>query len=226
YFKVMRIRPDQPDWPGRDRFILSKGHAAPALYATLAARGFLLPDELLTFDQINSRLQGHPCMRTTPGVDMSSGSLGQGLSVGLGMALGSGLRGRQLHVWVLLGDGELQEGQVWEAAMAASKYKVANLTAIVDLNALQLAGSTEETMPLKPLGEKWQAFGWDVIAVNGHEFQEIIPALEQAKAGEKPTAILAATIKGKGVSFMENQVAWHSGGIDNQQLIQALKELN
>ncbi|MBC7342839.1 MAG: transketolase [Clostridia bacterium] len=225
YFEVMRIDPCSPNWEERDRFILSKGHAAPALYAVLAARGYFPEEELLTFDAIDSRLQGHPCMKTTPGVDMSSGSLGQGLSVGLGMALGAKLKQKDFRVWVLLGDGELQEGQVWEAAMAAVKYRTTNLTAIVDMNGLQLMGKVSEIMPIASARAKWEAFGWAVTEIDGHDFREIISAMRDATDTARPVVILANTIKGKGVSFMENQVYWHSAAISDKQLQLAMGEL-
>lgn len=226
YTKILRIDPSNPLWEDRDRFILSKGHAAPALYAALAEKGFFPAEELLTFDQINSRFQGHPDMKKTPGVDMSSGSLGQGLSVGVGMALAARMQKKSCHIWVLMGDGELQEGQVWEAAMSAVKYSLDNLTAIVDINTLQLVGPVEQTMPLNPIKDKWAAFGWNVLEIDGHDHEQIWHAAQIAIHHKgRPTIILARTIKGKGVSFMENTVKWHSGGISSEELEQALKEI-
>jgi len=225
--KVMRVDPARPAWPERDRFILSKGHAAPALYATLAELGYFSLDHLLTFDHIDSILQGHPDMTKTPGVDMSSGSLGQGLSVGVGMALGARVLHHDFRTYVLLGDGELQEGQVWEAAMLASKYHLNNLTAIVDANCLQLAGQTSVIMPTcEPYGPKWAAFGWNVLEADGHDIPAIAAALGRARAyGDGPTIIVAHTVKGKGVSFMEHNVAWHSRALTPEELTRALQDL-
>ncbi len=228
YYGLMRIDPVRPDWRDRDRFILSKGHSCPALYATLAEKGYFSPEHLLTFDHVDSILQGHPDMTKTPGVDMSTGSLGQGLSVGIGMALGARLRGSDFHTYVLLGDGELQEGQVWEAAMAASKFRLDNLTAIVDANRLQLADTVEEIMPSgKPSEAKWRAFGWNVLEMDGHDIRQILTVLDQARrhVGE-PTVVIAHTVKGKGVSFMEDNVAWHSRGLAPDELSQALRDLS
>ncbi|ACX52944.1 Transketolase domain protein [Ammonifex degensii KC4] len=225
YFRVMRIDPENPQDPDRDRFILSKGHAAPALYAVLAERGFFPVSWLESLRRLGSPLQGHPDMRKVPGVEMSTGSLGQGLSVGVGMALAAKLRGSGCRVFVLLGDGECQEGQVWEAAMAAGHYRLNNLVAIVDRNRLQIDGETEKVMALEPLAAKWRAFNWSVIEIDGHNFEEIVPALERVGYAQKPTAIIAHTVKGKGVSFMENQVDWHGVAPKPEQGIQALKEL-
>ena len=210
YFHVMRIRPKEPRWEGRDRFILSKGHACPVLYAALALRGFFPIRELYTLRKINSILQGHPDMKKTPGVDMTSGSLGHGLSVGVGMALAAKLDNRSYRVYVLLGDGELQEGLVWEAAMAAAHYKLDNLTAIVDYNGLQVDGRVSDIMEVAPVAEKWRSFGWRVIEIDGHDFYQILESLEVAKKNKNcPLVIVARTVKGKGVSFMENVVDWH-----------------
>lgn len=225
YFQVLRVDPRRPDDPERDRFILSKGHACPALYATLAERGFFPLSWLEDLRRLGSPLQGHPDMRKVPGVEMSTGSLGQGLSVGVGMALAGRLRESGYRVYVLLGDGECQEGQVWEAAMAAAHYRLRNLVAIVDRNGLQIDGPTEEVLALEPLADKWKAFGWSVITVNGHDFGELLSAFESVGYARRPTAIIARTVKGKGVSFMENQVDWHGKAPNREQGEQALKEL-
>ncbi|MEW6425621.1 MAG: transketolase [Bacillota bacterium] len=226
YFKVLRVDPQNPDWPERDRFVMSKGHASAGYYATLAEAGFISPAELLTFDCINSRLQGHPDKNKTPGVDMSTGSLGQGLSVGCGMALGARLKNLDVRVYVLLGDGELNEGQVWEAAMSAAKYGLDNLTAIVDRNNVQLVGPTEENMPLEPLEEKWKAFGWEVLSADGHDIRDLYEKLIRAREIKgKPAVLIARTMKGKGVSFMEGTAAWHSKAPSDAELAMALREL-
>lgn len=226
YFHELRLDPERPDWPDRDRFILSKGHAAPLLYAALAKRGFFPVEELLTLRRLGSRLQGHPDCRRLPGVEMSTGSLGQGLSVGNGLALAAKLDGRPYRVYVLLGDGEIQEGMVWEASMAAAHYRLDNLVAIVDHNGLQIDGPVVEVMSPEPLAQKWQAFGWEVLSVNGHEVGEIAGALEYARGVKgKPTMIIAETVKGKGVSFMENRVEWHGVAPKGEELARALAEL-
>ncbi len=226
YFGELRIRPEEPDWPDRDRFILSKGHAAIGLYAVLALRGYLDLDELPTFDKGDSRLQGHPDVTRLPGLDASTGSLGQGLSAGVGMALGARLAGKDFHTFVLMGDGEIQEGMVWEAVQVAARYKLTNLTAIVDRNGLQQFGlpSTSETT-LTDRGDRrdpwfgvdlsavFQAFGWRVIEINGHDYDQIGQALRLARAGDphgRPTVLLAHTVKGKGLSLAEGQHTWHS----------------
>lgn len=227
YFDKMRINPAEPDWPERDRFILSKGHVAPGLYATLALRGFFPVGELASLRQFGSRLQGHPDMRKTPGVDMTSGSLGQGLSVGIGMALAAKHTGRSYRTFVLLGDGEVQEGQVWEAAMAAAHLKVRRLIAIVDYNKVQLDGLVSEIMEIAPLAEKWQDFGWHVLECCGHEPSELSRTLDGAlEACENgPVVVIAHTVKGKGVSFMENKSEWHGLAPDEAQYAQAMREL-
>lgn len=226
YFRTMSLRPEDPKWDDRDRFILSKGHACPAVYAALAELGLFSTDAFETFDSINSILQGHPDMRKTPGIDMSSGSLGQGLSVGAGMALGAKLKGAAWKVYVLLGDGELNEGQVWEAAMSAAKLELDNLIAIVDRNKLQLMAPTEEAMPLEPLAAKWENFGWRVLEVDGHDMGQLLTVLQAAQETKnKPTVIIAHTVKGRGVSFMENRVEWHSKAPTPEQFVQALAEL-
>ena len=225
FFSVMRVDPQDPEWEGRDRFILSKGHAAPVYYAALARRGYFPAEMLQTYDELDSLLQGHPDMRC-PGVDMSSGSLGQGLSVGLGMALGARLKAIDARVFVLLGDGELQEGQVWEAAMAAAKYGADNLVAIIDDNRIQLMGDTATIMSVEPIAEKWRAFNWHVLEVDGHDPAAIVGACAAAgRAKGRPTVILAHTVKGKGVSFMENTHAWHSALVTDDLKEQALAEL-
>lgn len=227
YFHEMKLDPNNPHWPERDRFVLSKGHAAPVLYAALAEKGFLPRAELSTLRKINSRLQGHPDMKKLPGVEMSTGSLGQGLSAANGMALAGKLDKQDYRVYVLLGDGECQEGQVWEAAMASAHYKLDNLVAFLDHNGLQIDGPVTEVMSPEPLVDKWIAFGWHVIRINGHSFTEIINALEIAKnTKNKPTMIVADTIKGCGVSFMQNQASWHGTAPNKKQIAQALQELS
>jgi transketolase len=226
YFSEMRIDPKNPAWPERDRLVLSKGHCAPSIYAALVLRGVIAPETLADLRQTGCILQGHPCMKTVPGIDISTGSLGHGLSLGLGMALGARLKKKDFHVYVLLGDGELNEGQNWEAAMAASKYRLSNLTAIVDRNRVQLDGPTEEIMPLEPLAEKWQAFNWSVLRVDGHDVEAVVRALRRARAdAQGPTIIIAKTIKGKGVSFMENSHLWHGRPPTREEFERALSEL-
>lgn len=226
YFYILRIDPENPKWEDRDRVVLSKGHASAAWYAALAERGYFPKEELLTFDHVDSRLQGHPDMNRTPGVDMSSGSLGQGISAAIGMALAARYLKKTYRTFVILGDGETQEGQVWEAAMTAAHYKLDNLIVTLDYNKLQLFGQTNTIMNIEPVIEKWQAFGWNTIEINGHRINEIIQALENAVKFEgKPTIIVAHTIKGKGVSFMENKVEWHALPPTKKQAKQALKEL-
>lgn len=226
YFHEMRIDPSNPNWQDRDRFVLSKGHAAPALYAILAEKGFFPKEELRTLRKTGSMLQGHPDMKKTPGVDMTTGSLGQGLSAANGMAIAGKLDGKDYRVYVLLGDGELEEGQVWEAAMAAAHYKLDNLTAFVDHNGLQIDGPITDVMSPEIIQEKFKAFGWHVIDINGHDFEEIINAIDQAKKIKgKPTVIVANTVKGKGVPYMENQVDWHGKAPTKEQAQEALTAL-
>jgi transketolase len=234
YFRVMKVRAEEPDWPDRDRFILSKGHSSIALYATLAARGYFPRDELMTFDAIDSRLQGHPDMTRLPGLDMSTGSLGQGLSPGIGMALGARRLGKSWRTWVVLGDGECQEGQVWEAAFVAARYKLDNLAAFLDFNRLQQYGWPGETLQdrrppwdsIESMEAKWKAFGWNTIRIDGHDMEQILAACDTAMAHEgQPTIILASTVKGKGVSFMSGAFEWHAKVPTSEQLDQALKEL-
>jgi transketolase len=231
YFDVLNIDPRHPDWPDRDRFILSKGHSSIGLYAVLAMRGYFPITELDTFDQIDSRLQGHPDMTKLPGLDMSTGSLGQGLSPGVGMALGARLRAKEFHTWVMLGDGEIQEGQVWEAAFVASRYDLDNLITILDYNRLPQFGWPSENgftrdHPIDDPGAKFSAFGWNVVECDGHDHASIRTAFKEAlgHAGA-PTCIVAHTIKGKGVSFMEGDFNWHAKAPDDEQLHSALKEL-
>lgn len=226
YFRVMRIDPSNPEWADRDRFILSKGHACPVLYSVLAERGYFNKSNLNTLRSINSILQGHPDMCKTPGVDMSSGSLGQGLSVGIGMALSAKLRGKDYRTWVVIGDGEMQEGSIWEAAMAAPKWNLDNLTAILDYNHLQADGPVIDVMPIEPVADKWRAFGWNVIVINGHDMQQVVGAMEKVKEIKGvPTIIIANTIKGKGVSFMENVTKWHGKAPSAEEAATALAEI-
>lgn len=226
YFGEMNIDPKNPKMEDRDRFVLSKGHAAPVLYSALAEKGYINKEELMTLRKINSNLQGHPNMNDTPGVDMSTGSLGQGLSAANGMALAGKLDNKGYRVYAYLGDGELQEGQVWEAAMTSAHYKLDNLTAFVDFNGLQIDGDTSEVMNVNPIADKFEAFGWNVISINGHSFEEIFKAIDEAKTVKgKPTMIVAKTVKGKGVSFMENQAGWHGTAPSKEQCEEALKEL-
>ena len=227
YFRVARIDPARPDWAERDRFILSKGHATPGYYAILAARGFFPEKELESFDALGTRLQGHPDMRKTPGVDMSAGSLGQGLSCGIGMALGAAAKGRNLRVYVLLGDGECQEGQVWEAALYAGTHNVRGLVAVVDYNGVQLAGVTEAASSLEPFAGKWRAFNWRAITCDGHDMREVIRGLEEAKRAsvQQPVVLIARTVKGKGVSFMEGKYEWHGRAPNDEEFAAAMREL-
>ena len=225
YFNVLNIDPEKPDWSDRDRFVLSKAHACPGLYAVLSKRGFFPHEELKTFRKIDSRIQGHAHTKT-PGVEMSGGSFGQGLSFGVGLALGARLRAEAWDTWVLIGDGECDEGQIWEAAMSASHYELNNLKAIVDRNRIQNDRTTDEVMKLEPLADKWRAFGWKVFEVDGHAMPEILDVLyrtAQEKTG--PVVVIAHTVKGKGVSFMENNPAFHGSAPNDQELAQALMEL-
>jgi transketolase len=226
FFREMRVKPEDPRWADRDRFVLSKGHAAPVLYAALAEKGYFPKEELQGLRQIGRMLQGHPDMKKTPGVDMSTGSLGQGLSAANGMALAGKLDGKDYQVFVLLGDGEMAEGQVWEAAMASAHYKLDNVTAVLDFNGLQIDGTTDSVMCSSPLAEKWRAFCWHVIEVNGHDVDALIEAFAEARQVKgKPSMIIAKTVKGKGVSFMENVAGWHGNAPSAEQGEQALKEL-
>jgi transketolase len=226
YFRVMRVDPARPDWPDRDRFILSKGHACPAWYSALAERGYFGRDHLSTLRQLDSLLQGHPVMQKTPGVDMSAGSLGQGLSAGLGMALSGRLRKADYRVWVIIGDGETQEGSIWEAARAAAAHKVDNLTAIMDNNRIQNDDFVENVLPMGEIPGKWRAFGWHVIEIDGHDMAQVVSALEASRSvASQPTMIVANTVKGKGVSFMENNPAWHGQAPNDEQAEQAYAEI-
>lgn len=226
YFKEMNIDSNNAATIDRDRFVLSKGHASPLLCAVLAEKGLINKEDLKTFRKINSKLQGHPNMNYVAGVDMSTGSLGQGISTAVGMALANKLDNKSDRIYALLGDGECQEGQVWEAAMSAAHYKLNNLCAIVDFNQLQIDGDIKDVLNPTPIDKKFEAFNWNVIQINGHDFDEIASAFKQARACEdKPTVIIAHTIKGKGVSYMENNYAWHGAAPNKEQLEQALKEL-
>jgi transketolase len=226
YFRVMNIDPQNPGWPDRDRFILSKGHACPVWYAALAERGYFDKEHLGTLRQLDSILQGHPDMSKTPGIDMTAGSLGHGLSAGLGMALSGKLRGKGYHVWVVVGDGEVQEGSIWEAAMAAPKWNLDNLTAILDRNHLQNDFCVDDQMPIEPLAAKWRAFGWYVMEIDGHDMKQIVAALEMSKLIKgQPVMIIAETIKGKGVSFMENVADWHGKAPCEEEAECALEEI-
>ncbi|MEE0808510.1 MAG: transketolase [Acutalibacteraceae bacterium] len=225
YFVEMNIDPKNPKMEGRDRFVLSKGHAAPALYSVLAERGFFEKEKLTTLRQIGSILQGHPDMKHIPGVDMSTGSLGQGISTACGMALSAKHFGDNFRIFTILGDGELEEGQVWEAAMFAAHKNLSNLTAFVDFNGLQIDGSIDEVNSAKPIDKKFEAFGWHVISINGNDFDEIEAALNEARTIDKPVAIIASTTKGKGVSYMENQVSWHGAAPNDELYAVAMQEL-
>jgi len=226
YFNVMNHRPREPKWEDRDRFVLSKGHAAPAYYAALAESGYFPVEELITLRKLGSRLQGHPSRSKTPGVEMSTGSLGQGLSVANGIALSAKLDNKSYRVFCLCGDGEMQSGQVWEAAMLGAHYKLDNVTAFLDRNRLQIDGPTETVMSIEPIGKKWEAFGWNVIEIDGHDMRQILGACDRAKdAKGRPTMIVAHTVKGKNVSFMENSVQFHGKAPNEDELNRGLKEL-
>ncbi|HEC75797.1 MAG TPA: transketolase [Thermoplasmatales archaeon] len=225
YFHEMRHNPKDPKWQDRDRLVLSKGHAAPALYAALALAGYFDVEELKNLRKVGHFLQGHPCMKKVPGVDMSTGSLGQGLSAAVGMAIAGKLDNKDYRVFAILGDGEVQEGQIWEAANTASHYKLDNLIAILDRNKLQIDGPTEEIMHIEPLPWRWQAFGWDVVEIDGHDIEEILDTFHEVKLNEKPTIIIANTIKGKGVSFMEGTLSFHGKPPSKEQYIRAMSEL-
>ena len=226
YFNTMNVDPQNPDAPERDRFVLSKGHTAPALYSVLAQKGFFSVDELKSLRHIGALLQGHPCIHI-PGVDMSSGSLGQGISTACGMALAGKTDGKSYRVYTVLGDGEIEEGQVWEAAMFAAHYKLDNLVAIVDNNGLQIDGPITEVCSPEPITDKFAAFGWHVITMDAHDFDSIDAAFSEAETiKDKPVAIIQKSVKGKGVSFMENQVSWHGTAPNKEQYDQAMAELN
>ncbi|HAF60038.1 MAG TPA: transketolase [Clostridiales bacterium UBA9856] len=226
YFKEMNIDPENPRMPGRDKFVLSKGHASPGIYSTLAERGFFPKEELLTFRKMGSKLQGHPDMKKVPGIEMSTGSLGQGFSAAVGMALANKLDKDPGRVYVLMGDGELQEGMVWEAFMSAAHFKLDNLTVIIDWNGLQIDGKNDDVMSVTPIDEKLKGFRWEVMTIDGHDLEEINYAFEKARECKgKPFAIIAKTVKGKGVSFMENESGWHGKAPNKEQFEQALAEL-
>ena len=226
YFHFMNVDPGNPGWADRDRFILSKGHACPVWYTALALKGFFPESELKTLRKLGSSLQGHPSMKDCPGIDITTGSLGNGLSAGVGMALAGKLDRKDYHVFVVLGDGELDEGVIWEAAMCAAKYRLDNLIAFVDYNHLQLDGTTEEIMPLEPLTEKWRSFNWTVFEIDGHDMEQILRTTTEALGGEeRPKVIIANTIKGKGVPYMENQVDWHGLAPNEEELRMAIENL-
>lgn len=226
YFEELRVEPAEPKAPGRDRFVMSKGHCTPALYSILAQRGFFPEKQLELFRSIDGHMSGHPDMVNVPGVDMSTGSLGQGLSAAVGMAIAGKLDGAGYRVYALMGDGEIEEGQIWEAAMSAAKYGLSNLCGIVDVNGLQIDGRTADVMPSEPLDAKFAAFGWKVIKADGHDFDSLRAALAEARSEkDRPSVILAKTVKGKGVSFMENQVKWHGSAPNDEQYRQAVGEI-
>ena len=227
YFHAMRIDPKNPSWPDRDRFILSKGHCCPALYAVLAGKGFFPREELMNLRKFGSLLQGHPDMTVTPGIEMSTGSLGQGLSVACGVAISARLDKKDFRVYCMIGDGESQEGNIWIGVMLAAHLKLDNLTAIVDRNGLQIDGATEQVLSLEPLSDKWRAFGWNVIETDGHDMFQTITALETAANTKgKPTVIIARTLKGKGISFMEGQLAYHGRALTKYEMEKAREELS
>jgi transketolase len=226
FFAEMRHRPNEPHWPERDRFVLSKGHAVPALYTVLAHAGYFSPDMLPSLRRLGSPLQGHPANFLLPGIEASTGSLGQGLSMAIGMALGSRLDGGKSRVYAVIGDGESEEGQIWEAAMAAPKYALDNLCVVLDHNKGQIDGFVKDVMDIEPIAEKWRAFNWNVLAIDGHDYGEIGAAFDKARATKgKPTFIVAETVKGKGVSFMEGKIGWHGVAPNKDQLAQAVAEL-
>lgn len=227
YFEVMNVDPKNPKDPNRDRFVLSKGHTAPALYGTLAERGFFPTEDIKTLRRVDSYLQGHPDMNKVPGVDMSTGSLGQGVSVAGGMALAAKLDNKDFRVYTILGDGELEEGQVWEQAMFAAHYKLDNLTAFIDFNGLQIDGNVTDVMNPTPIDKKFEAFGWNVIVTDAHDFDALMAAIDEAKATKgKPTAVIMKSVKGKNVSFMENNAGWHGAAPNEEQYNQAIAELD
>ena len=226
FFNVLRHDPSNPNWPERDRFILSKGHGAPVLYSAMARSGYFPPEQLMTLRKLDSPLQGHPERQRVGGVEASTGSLGQGLSIGIGMALSAGVDHKNYRVYVLTGDGEIDEGQVWEAAMFAAHHKIDNLTAIVDRNGQQQDGWVKDILNTEPLIEKWRSFGWHVIDINGHDLQQVLKAFEESRAIKgQPTVIIARTVKGKGVSILENNTNFHGIPLTPEQMEQALKEL-
>ena len=227
YFKIMNIDPENPTWDERDRFVMSKGHAYAALYSALAERGFFPREELLTARGINSRLQGHPALGKTPGVDMTAGSLGNGFACALGIAKALKLKGSHAHVYAMLGDGESQEGVIWEAALAAPNFGCDNLTAIVDYNHFQSCGAVKDIMPMYPMADKWKAFGWEVWEMNGNDMADVVKTLDMAKEyDERPVCIIANTVKGKGISFTEHNNRWHAAVATEEEYVQAMKELD
>lgn len=226
YYHIMKHRPEDPKWEERDRFILSKGHCTPVIYAALADCGYFPKEDLKTFRRPGSHLQGHPAQHKTPGIDAPTGTLGLGISTGVGMALGAKLKKQNHYYYILCGDGEIQEGQVWEAAMFANKYKLDNIIGFVDRNYLQTDGNSEDVMPLDPLTPKWESFGWRVYEIDGNDFTQIIKTIEEAKKEKgKPVMIIARTVKGKGVSFMENEASWHGTPPGKEDYDRAIKEL-
>ena len=226
YFNEMRINPDDPKWPDRDRFVLSKGHCAPALYAVLALRGYFPVEDLQLLRSIKAHLSGHPDMKHVPGVDMSTGSLGQGLSTAVGMAMAAKYENKDYRTYAICGDGEMAEGQIWEAVMSAAQWHLDNLCAFIDVNGLQIDGATKDVMPTEPLDKKLEAFGWHVVKIDGHDFAQILAALAEARSTKgQPTAILMATVKGKGVSYMENQAGWHGKAPNAEEFAIARAEL-
>jgi transketolase len=225
YYGIMSHDPQNPDWEERDRFILSKGHCTPVIYAILADCGYFPAKDLLTFRRPGSHLQGHPYQPKTPGIDASTGTLGLGISTGVGMALGAKLKKQSHYYYILCGDGEIQEGQVWEAAMFANKYQLDNVIGMVDRNYLQTDGYSEDIMPLDPLAPKWEAFGWKVFTISGHDFKQILDTFQKAKLATQPVMIIVNTVKGKGVSFMENQAEWHGKPPAKAEYKQAILEL-
>ena len=226
YFEIMNVNPEDPEMEGRDHLILSKGHAAPMLYLVLAEKCFFPKEELKTLRQMDSMLQGHPCVHKTPGVELSTGPLGLGLSAGLGMAMADRIKGLDAYTYVVMGDGEIEEGCIWEAAMSASKFGADHLIGILDNNGVQLDGTLEEIMPMGDIGAKWKAFGWNVITCDGHDVEDFCRAVEEAKKTKGcPSLILAATVKGKGVSFMEGKNTWHGKAINDNEYAQAKAEL-
>ncbi len=225
YYHLMKHNPQNPEWSERDRFILSKGHCTPVIYATLADCGYFPKADLDTFRRPGSHLQGHPYQPKTPGIEASTGTLGLGISTGVGMALGAKIRKQNHYYYIICGDGEIQEGQAWEAAMFANKYKLNNVIGFIDRNYLQSDGDSEKVMPLDPLAPKWESFGWQVYEIDGHSFPEIIETVEKAKTSDKPVMIIANTVKGKGISFMENDNKWHGTPPDNDYYQKAMQEL-
>jgi transketolase len=226
YFRVMRIDPARPQWPDRDRFVLSKGHACPGWYATLIRRGYLGREHLGTLRALDSLLQGHPDMLKTPGVDMTAGSLGHGFPAAVGMALAARIQGQDYRTWVMVGDGEMQEGSIWEAAMVAPNLGLTNLTAILDRNRIQNDDFVDRIMPMEPVADKWRAFGWEVVEIDGHDMVQVVAALEDSReARGKPVLVLAQTVKGKGVSFMEDNPFWHGNAPNAEQAARAIAEI-